>query len=768
MLKEKTIKIYDFIIEYGILAMVFLTPLILDFAALSYNRVDLYKIVFFRIILSLMILAYLAKIFSEGKISLRGGNKIFWLVGFLLVSFFLSSWFSFDPGKSFWGDSSRQQGFYIYSHYLLFFVLLILYIKKFEQIKRIIMAAVAAGFLASIYGLIQYFYPGWLALGGLAGGDRVASTLGQPNFFGHWLIMVLPLGFYALTFLAKSFRVKLFIGLAVIFQFSCLVLTYSRAAWLGLAGSMAFLLLVWLVYRRRRKMIFGLAGLFFIGLISVIVLNMINPAVREQSYDLSLINRLKTAVNFNSGSGKMRLYYLESGRQIIKQAGWFRLLFGYGPETLANVFIKYYRQDWGVYETINSLPDRAHNWPLDQVLALGLLGVVANLAFYFYLIYKTIIFLSARSKLEADSWLAIFLAASLVAYCINNLFSFSLFTILVYLYLFLALVWLIINYQAEIKEIDIKLSAISKLLIWLSLLAVSVIFIYTNNLNQVRAEIHYIKALKSMNALNCLEVISQMDRAVNLSPSSDYYRTNYVSLMLDCFPLIEDRVVRERLRDKMLEQLALINNQATYEAKNLTARAYASFGFYLDKAYYIPAERIFNDLILNFPLLTPAYENLAAQKMTQDDYLGAIEIYNKALAILPPLDHAFLNDVHRGQIVAVEVRLDEGLGQAYFRIKDYDSAIAVFKKGLLLDPYRATLYKDIADVYYSQGRLDEAIIWNQRGFNLNPTDYHWPLALSLLYRDQSKLTQAKEYLNQALGLAPDNVELKEYYQELNN
>lgn len=781
MPKEKIVKICDLLIAYGFLAIVFFIPIIFDFTSLSYNRIDLYKIVIFRVILSLILLAYTARIFIGNKLSFKGGYKIFLLVSFLWFSFFISSLFSIQSNQSFWGNFGRQQGFYNFFHYGLFFVLLVLNVKEFKQIRRIIMAVVAAASLASLYGLSQYFNLDPLdKAGNFLNNGRIFSSLGQPNFFGHYLILVLPLSFYALIFLAKHFWMRFFVGLAAAAQLVCLAFTYSRAAWLGFFGSMVFLPLAWLIFKRRKKAVLGLAGFLLIGLIAIIGLNAVKPAGQNRLYDVNIINRLKSIVDFSGGSNKMRLYYLAISLKEIRQAGPFRLFFGYGPETLKTVFIKYYRQDWGVYEAINSLPDRAHNWLFDQILALGFLGLAANLAFYMYLVHKAIKFLLARQKLDSDGWLAIFLFSALAAYFINNLFSFSLVTNYIYLFLILALGWLTINYRGEEKKLNIKLTVFSKAIIWASLLAALAVFIWTNNINQARAEIYYMKALKSMKISACPAVMSQMEKAVNLSPNNDYYQTNYVFLMLNCFPLIKDKAVQEQLRDNLLKTLESIKNKETYDILIIAARARTLFGLYLDKTYYQEAEKIYNGLIADFPYLTTAYEELGRQKMTQEDYLGAINIYKRALAILPPLDHPYLDNQHRAQIASIAVRLNEGLGQAYFKIarppnppaggegeKNYDLALAHYKRGLELEPYRATLYKNIADIYYVQGRLEQAIIWNQRGLTLNPADYNWPLALSLLYRDKKDLAKAKDYLNQALKLAPENAELKKYSEELN-
>jgi len=767
MFRKRIIKICDLFIEGGLLAIIFFIPIIFDYSMSSYNAFDLYREVIFRIILVLILLNFTAKIFITGKFSYRGSPKIFLLVGLMLISFFVSSAFSLNPTQSFWGDFLRQQGFYNFFNYLLFFVLLILNIENFVKLKRIIITVAASATLAALYGLVQYFNldPFFWSENALSTG-RIFSTLGQPNFFGHWLIMIMPFSFYALIFIARKPLTRFFIGLALIMQLACLIFTYSRAAWLGFLGLATFLFIIWLFYKRFKKAALSFIGLILIGIIFVVSSNMASPVRLDDYNSISLPGRFKSITDFKGGSNKIRLYYLESAVKEIKQESDLRLLLGYGPEVLGDVFIKYYQIDWGVYEAINSYPDRVHNWLFDQILALGFLGLAATLIFYIYFIYKIAVFLLAKQSLEAGDWLLIFLSSSLIGYFINNLFSFSLFTVLVYLYLILALGWVIINFKEEDKILSIRLTVFSKLLIWLALLLASAVFIYTNNINQVRAEIYYMKALNSIKSSDCKNTINNIEKVISLNSNSSYYRENYLFLMLNCFSGIEDISVKKQLGSRMLEQIELIGDKKSYGILHNTARIYSLLGSF-DEAYYAKAEKIFNDLIISLPYFPTIYEDLGKQKIMQEDYKGAIEVFDRAISILPPLDHPYLNDQHRRQIATIAVRLYESAGQAYAKIKNYDLALEYYKKGLSLDPYRATLYKDIADIYYIQNKLDEAIKFNRRGLALNPADYNWPLALSLLYRDKKNLTAAKDYLNQALKLSPENEKLKKYYKELN-
>lgn len=761
MPREKIARICDLSIEIGILAIVFFIPVIFDFSMSSYNFFNLYKAVVFRIILSLIFLAFAAKVFINGGLKYRGSAKIFLFSGFFLACFFASSFFSINQPESFWGSFSRQQGFYGFLHYVLFFVLLVLNIENFRQIKRIITAAVVSCFFVSAYGLAQYFLldPLFWPENFLSSG-RIFSTFGQPNFLAHWLIMIFPMSVYCLIFVAKKFFARFLACLIIFMQSACLVLSYSRAAWLGFLCSALFLIIFWLFYKGFKKTVLSFMCLLFICAALIAGLNFIKPLEKADYNSMNFSSRLKSMADFKSGSNKMRIYYLESAIKEIKQESGLRLFLGHGPEVLSDVFMKYYNIDWGVYETINSLHDRAHNWFFDQLLSVGILGLSANFLFFAYIIYKTAVFLSGRRVFKSEDWLAVFLFASLLAYCVNNLFSFSLIANSVYLYLISALLLVLCNFRENPKILDIRLTVFSKILICAALFLTSAMFVYSNNINQARAEKYYVKALESLKHSDCGGVAGNMGKAMNLSSNSDYYKENNIFLSLNCFFLAESDSERNFLLKNIYDGIEIIGDKRTYGISNNIARAYSMFGFYIDKFYYSEADKIFNDLILKVPYFTSVYEDFARHKIALRDYSGAIKILGQAIEILPPTNHRYLNDQHRSQISAIAARLHENIGMAHFKMNNYESALGNYKKGLKFNPYRATLYKNIADVYYAQNNFDKAIELNLRGFALNPSDYHWPLSLSFLYEEKKDLTAAKNYFDQAAAMAPENVKLK--------
>ncbi len=772
MPKDRIIKSCDLIIEYGVLAIVFFIPLIFDFSRTNFNSFDLFRIAAFRGVISLVLLVYVAKIFINDRIDLRGSKKIYLFSLFLLASFFISSLLSIHPNLSFWGSYERQQGFFNLVNYLLFFILLILNSHSFKQIERLIVTAVAAGAIVCFYGLFQLFGfdPLTWKEPAFATG-RIFSSLGQANFLGHYLILIIPLSFYTCFFIVKKLLSKFFFGLVILAEFICLLNTYSRAAWLGLFASAILFILFFILIKKNRKLIISLAGLILIAVILIFSLEVFKVSSFQNATITTYFYRLKSIADLGSGSNKMRLYYWQASIKEIGRENYKRLLVGYGPDTLDEVFIKYYQPDWAIYEVINSYNDRAHCWPFDVILSYGLVGLASMLCFYIYFVFKVVKFLinriSRESKLGEEVWLVVALLASLVAYCVNNLFSFSILTSQVYLFLILAMLWLIVGSGGK-NEIKLKIMTLSKILIWLALLAVVFLFIFLENINSVRADYYYMMAKKAEKNGDCQGLIDKMERAVRYNPKEIYYKEEYIHHSLNCFSLalaLDDRLA---LSDNIEAQISSIKPAETrYLTRLTTARAYALFGFYVNEAYYEKAEEIFNKLIADYPYLLTSYQDLGRMKTWQKDYAGAIHVLKQAISLLPPLDNPQLNQEHKSQIQAQAIVLYERVGYSYSRLNDYSEALKYYKQALSFDPFQLNLYKSMADIYYLQGQLDQAVKLNQRGFMLNPTDYHWPLALSLLYRDKKDLEKAKEYLDQALKLAPENQDLKNYYIELN-
>ena len=129
-----------------------------------------------------------------------------------------------------------------------------------QQIRGAVGLTAASAVVVSAAGVLEHFLglasPEWLdraLFPDITG--RVVSTFGNPNVLGIYLIMVIP--FLALPLLTGKTPLGRASGvLLAAIGVSCLILTWSRGAWLGFLIGGAFLLLIY----SKKSLIFLLFG----------------------------------------------------------------------------------------------------------------------------------------------------------------------------------------------------------------------------------------------------------------------------------------------------------------------------------------------------------------------------------------------------------------------------------------------------------------------------------------------------------------------------
>jgi len=789
MNKGKVIKICDYITEISLLAIIFFTPIYFAFAQETFNIFELNKLVVMRALLMIILVAFVGKVFIFKEAKLSRGNlaslaPLFFLIGLLGISFFVSTFFSIHPQLSLWGSYSRQQGFYTLIHYLLFFVLFILYFypdanqslikRNWQKIKRIIITIMLSSALVCLYGLMQYFAFDplrWKEAAIYTG--RIFSSLGQPNFLAQYLVIILPISVFSLFFIFKKFISRFLAAILILTQLACLLFTYSRAAWLAFMASLTVFIIVFFFIKRYKKLAWGLISIGLASIIIIISFNILKPPSTNQSTQVNLVNRFRSIFDLNSGSNKIRLYYWQAGLSEFKTMSWQRKIIGYGPETLASIYIKYYQPDWGVYETINTFPDRAHNAILDTILQFGLMGLIIIALLYYYIFLRVYKYLrNPKPGFKAEYWLIVAMLVILVGYFINNLFSFSLTVGYIYLYTVLAILIVIIIprlYPLEkiTEEKERKFfSSFSKLLIWLALFSVCGVFIYYYNIKAISADYYYMEVKKAEKKGDCRIIIELLDKVVSLNPVSTFYKEKYIHYGLNCFEAIKSREEKIKMHSNIVEVLNFIEPKE-YQSSTWAHIAHMKsvFGYFINPSYYEQAKKDYEYLIKLNPHITMAYRDLGKMKLWQGDYEEAMVNFKKAIKASPSLDSPYLNDDHRQEIENELVYLYEMLGKVYSYKEEWDNAMEYYREALKFDPWYLPLYKKIADVYYQQGDLDNAIRHNKRGYMLNPEDYNWPFALAFLYQEKGDQAKALKYAKEALELEPGNEQVKKFVKE---
>jgi tetratricopeptide (TPR) repeat protein len=109
--------------------------------------------------------------------------------------FIFTTFTSVVPGTSFWGSYQRLQGTYTNLSYIGLAAMIVLTLRRRDQLERLITVAILGSLIAVGYGLVQHYQIDPLPWRG----DvviRVASTMGNSIFVAAYLIMVLPFALY--------------------------------------------------------------------------------------------------------------------------------------------------------------------------------------------------------------------------------------------------------------------------------------------------------------------------------------------------------------------------------------------------------------------------------------------------------------------------------------------------------------------------------------------------------------------------------------------
>jgi O-antigen ligase len=117
-------------------------------------------------------------------------------------------------------------------------------IRNPVDLRRFGMFLASAGLIVAIIGLITRMQGAAVSVGvsadeiegGVVGGQTAGGWLGlvHPNFYGAFLLVSMPVWFFALDHLKRAAH-RFLAQLAVLLGFVGLLFTYSRSAWIGMA-----------------------------------------------------------------------------------------------------------------------------------------------------------------------------------------------------------------------------------------------------------------------------------------------------------------------------------------------------------------------------------------------------------------------------------------------------------------------------------------------------------------------------------------------------
>ena len=287
---------------------------------------------------------------------------------------------------SIYGSLHRSEGLVT----ILVYIVLFYFARNVRSnIARVVLVGST---IVSIIGILQrlginvlptnYITEGWT--------NVAYSTIGNPNFLGSYLVLVLPIAMYEYVGLKKWYGIPIY-GLL----FYCLLATMSRGPWLGAMfafGSVAFLMWKYGKFDLKR-----FSALVVLSLSLILLFNITSNG--------ALLSRFKTIGN--------DIGEVVSGGENIEQAGSYRMfiwirsfelvkqnpIWGVGIEQLGYAFIDNYSDDMIQQFGYVGFIDRAHNEYLHIAVSSGIPSLLLYLLFLWLVLRAGWINLSKNSML---------------------------------------------------------------------------------------------------------------------------------------------------------------------------------------------------------------------------------------------------------------------------------------------------------------------------------------------------------------------------------
>ena len=394
---------YDRGLELSVWAILGLVPLVFwSDVALPF---EIPKVFVFRLFLYLAIFFSANKYYFGGEFALPRllKNRVFIAVaGLVMLTVAIGTFKSDYLSISVLGSYFRYQGGLSYFHYFAFFWVCLLGLNR-DQFRKCFVVAFVSFLLILVYGVLQKFgvYFGNLNIDEFLG--RTFSTLGHPNYFGSYILLLL------FPFVAWSLNKKYYWvgGVVSLLGLVNLFFTGSRASFFGLIVGLVLFVFM------RKEIFKKWVVAFFAGLILLVG-------------GLLIADRLEEGKR----SVDSRFVMWPGVVEMIKDGPWH----GYGPDTFSISYAPYMSPELLLLEKFNYVPDRAHNVVLQWFSDYGYIGGVVLLIasfWFFWFGFKNM----SKSLLGATAF------SSLVAIFAAHLFGFSVTVHLVYIFFLLAFVF---------------------------------------------------------------------------------------------------------------------------------------------------------------------------------------------------------------------------------------------------------------------------------------------------------------------------------------
>ncbi|MDD3711337.1 MAG: O-antigen ligase family protein [Patescibacteria group bacterium] len=644
------------------------------------------------------------------------------------ITLIMSLAVSVDFNMSFWGDIERLLGVFHLLHFLLFYLIIITAFRSKKDYRQLLHAVVISSLLVVFHGLFK---------------KDPASTIGNVAYVAA--MMLFAIFWQAIFFFqSKDWWLKSLYAIGILLAFVGLVRANISGSQAGLLAGIfvSILVLIFVSKNKKFKIISAGALIIFTALVASLF------AFRSHSiFDGTYLGKALRDFSTENVTLNTRLIsYKSAGQYLVDHP--VDMIFGVGHGNYALIFDKYFDPKFYDYDRSATYFDRAHNNIIDILTTTGIIGLLAYLSIFFFIIIYSV--RAYRRNLADNSdrsfnKIELSLILGLVtAYFVQNLAVFDSFA--TYLYFMSLLAY--INFMG-LKKVDREIMVfrfkglINNFLVPVFILLLFLSFI--NNINTLTMLQKTISAYKEVNSLGIVKASDSYRQAFTYRTGLERdSRESFINLFLSS----TDKVLQETDKKKAEEAVLLAvevaeKNQSynIYDSLSLfrLARIYDFAGrFYLSLGDQDKSSK-FGSLALdtlersieNSPGRVPLYltkANLLLNFDRKDEAISAIE-YAKSLNANMP--EAYCQLAH-----------------FYFLTEDTDKFIENFKicaerGGFSLINWNDFL-ESVESRYYQKDSLDLLIKFYEIILSAEKDDIDTLSKLSLVYYEAGNFTKARE------------------------
>lgn len=364
------------------------------------------KLIYLQVVIGLTFPAYLMLAWLEPAYRPKS-HWLYFSIAAYFIALILSTIFSVDIMRSWWGNQERMNGLFTLLHFFAWLTMAIGVLKTWADWRRLLNYQVGLSLFMAIITLLQKVYPRLLLFPATS---RVGGLLDNPIYMGVYQMFNL---FFLLLLALKtrSWKLYLWYGAIALFDVAAFLAGQSRGALVGLAAGILVFGVCIGVLAKNKKIKFitiGVVACVFIAYGFLFAFRN-SPAIQQSS--LARFANFSTTID-------TRLIAWKIAWEGFKE----RPITGWGLDTFHILFNQKYNPRSLGYSSYETWFDRAHNTVLDTFSMTGVLGFITYAAIFLSLF---ILVGRAYRKGWINVWMTAILFALPVAYFIQNLFVFD-------------------------------------------------------------------------------------------------------------------------------------------------------------------------------------------------------------------------------------------------------------------------------------------------------------------------------------------------------